>query len=400
MPITPTIQVCHVVASINRNTGGPAVTSVRLAQAQAQTGISTTLATLDYAEHGPQVRTDGVELITIPANQLTRRFRGYSPSLQRILMENTREKFNIIHNHGLWMFPNWYARQAAIHAAIPLVIKPCGMLESWSLGRSRSKKFLAWHLFEHTNLQSANLFHATSEAEAVSIRALGLRQPIAIVPNGIDIPDLSSLPNRSLLEKRFPELRGRRWLLFLSRIHPKKGIAELLQAWQAIHNQFAGWQLILAGPDLDGYEVALRQMVSDRGLGECVTFTGMLTGEDKFCAVGNADLFVLPTHSENFGIAIAEALAHGCPVITTKAAPWQDLQNHHCGWWIDNDVNALSAALADAVQLSEQERQAMGNRGRQLMESKYSWDHVAEQMIEAYLWRKGRAEKPPCVWSE
>lgn len=400
MPIYPTLRVCHVVASINRNTGGPAVTSVRLAQSQAQMGVSTTLITLDYPEHGSQVSTDGIELITLPANHLTRRFRGYSPALQRTLLGATKENFNIIHNHGLWMFPNWYARQAALNAAIPLVIKPCGMLESWSLGRSRSKKFLAWHLFERINLQSAKLFHATSEAEAASIRALGLRQPIAIVPNGIDIPDLGCRPNRSLLEERFPELRGRRWLLFMSRIHPKKGIEELIQAWQSIHKQFVDWQLILAGPDLDGYEMTLRQMVADGGLGECVTFTGMLTGDDKFCALGNADLFVLPTHSENFGIAVAEALAHGCPVITTKAAPWQDLQTHNCGWWIDDDVNVLSVTLVEAIQLMEQERRVIGNRGRQLMEKKYSWDNVAEQMTNAYLWCRGVNEKPAYVWDE
>ncbi len=400
MPINPKLRVCHVIASINRNTGGPAVTSVRLAQTQAQMGVSTTLVTLDYPEHGSQVSTDGIELITLPANHLARRFRGYNPSLQRTLMETTKEHFNIIHNHGLWMFPNWYARQAAMNAAIPLVIKPCGMLESWSLGRSRSKKFLAWRLFERTNLQSAKLFHATSEAEAASIRALGLRQPIAIIPNGMDIPDLACQPNRGLLEARFPELRGRQWLLFLSRIHPKKGIAELIQAWQAIHKQFDDWHLILAGPDLDGYETTLRRMVTDCGLGGCVTFTGMLTGDDKFCALGNADLFVLPTHSENFGIAVAESLAYGCPVITTKAAPWQDLQNHGCGWWIDNDINALSAALVEAIRLPEQERLAMGKRGRQLMEEKYAWKNVAENMTNAYLWSQGAAEKPAYVWDE
>ena len=126
----------------------------------------------------------------------------------------------------------------------------------------------------------------------------------------------------------------------------------------------------------------------------------MLTGDDKFCALGNADLFVLPTHSENFGIAVAESLAYGCPVITTKAAPWQDLQNHGCGWWIDNDINALSAALVEAIRLPEQERLAMGKRGRQLMEEKYAWKNVAENMTNAYLWSQGAAEKPAYVWDE
>jgi len=391
------LRVCHVVASINRNTGGPAVTSVRLAQAQAQLGVQTTLVTLDYSEHGAQVQAEGVELITLPNNQLTRRFRGYNPPLQQTLRNVAKENFRVIHNHGLWMFPNWYARQAATSAAIPLVIKPCGMLESWSLGRSRAKKFVVWHLFERTNLRSARMFHATSEAEASSIRALGLRQPIAVIPNGIDLPDLRNCPDRTLLEEKFPELRGRRWLLFLSRIHPKKGIVELLQAWRAIHTQFADWQLILAGPDLDDYSATLRQKVAEYGLSGRVSFTGMLNGDAKFCALGNADLFVLPTHSENFGIVVAEALAHACPVITTKAAPWRDLQTHDCGWWIDNNIGLLSATLNTAMRLSDKERQVMGHRGGQLMQRKYSWATVAELASESCRWLLWGGSIPNCV---
>jgi len=123
----------------------------------------------------------------------------------------------------------------------------------------------------------------------------------------------------------------------------------------------------------------------------------MLDGDDKVCALANSELFVLPTHSENFGLVIGEALAFGTPVITTKAAPWRDLETHHCGWWIENDPEALTAALAQAMSLSIEQRREMGRKGRQLVADKYGWYRVGEQMKAAYLWCCGRAPMPDCI---
>ena len=278
-------------------------------------------------------------------------------------MTVVHDDVGIVHNHGLWMFPNFYARQAAIAAGVPLVISPRGMLEEWALGRSRVRKALAWYLYERDNLQSAALFHATSEAEATSIRALGLQQPIAVIPNGIDMPDLSKSPDRKVLEARFPELAGKHWLLFLSRLHPKKGVTELLYVWSELSGLFPEWQLIIAGPDLDGYAENVKHEAGELGLGNRITLTGMLSGDDKTCAMANARLFVLPTHSENFGIVVAEALAHRVPVITTKAAPWNELLINNCGWWIDPGDSALEKTLHQAMQLPAEEHHAMGRRG-------------------------------------
>jgi glycosyltransferase involved in cell wall biosynthesis len=304
---------------------------------------------------------------------------------------------DIIHNHGLWMFPNFYARQAAVRAGIPLVLSPRGMLEQWSLGRSRTKKFVAWHLFERANLAAAALLHATSDPEASALRKIGLQQPIAVIPNGVDIPASDSLAGRELLERKYPELANRRWLLFLSRIHPKKGVAELLAAWREVESSFLDWQLVLAGPDLDGYSVTARKQASDLGINQRVTFTGMLAGPEKESALSNATLFVLPSHSENFGIAVAEALAAGLPAITTKGAPWQDLEISRCGWWIDLNHCVLVHCIATAMSLPPEELREIGQRGRALMAEKYSWKQVGEQMKRSYEWLLGSRPKPACV---
>lgn len=391
------LRTCQVVASINRNVGGPAVTVPRLAEALAARGVDSSLLTLDYPELGPRTDARGVRVRTIRANALTRRWRGWSPAMRRAMASFAGGGLDIIHSHGLWMFPNLYARQAALQGGLPLVISPRGMVEEWSLRRGRGKKFLAWLLYERANLQAARLFHATSEDEAASLRSLGLRQPIAVIPNGIDLPDLSAIPPRAVLESKFPELAGRSWLLFLSRLHEKKGIDRLLDAWSGLAARYPGWHLVIAGADLDGYGEIVRRQCAALGLDSRVTFTGMLVGEAKACALGRSQLFVLPTHSENFGIVIAEALAHRCPVITTTGAPWKDLVTHRCGWWIDLDLPSLSIALQEALQLEPDERRAMGSRGRQLMEQQYSWSHIGEEMLACYRWVLDQGPEPRCI---
>jgi glycosyltransferase involved in cell wall biosynthesis len=390
------LRVCQVVASINRDVGGPAVSVPALAVALAARDVKVSLATLDYSRHGTQTPAPGVELLSLPAPWLTQRWRGWNLPLQRKLFE-IAQLTDIVHNHGLWMWPNFYARQAAQRAGKPLVISPRGMVEQWSLGRSRAIKFLAWQAFEKENLRAAKMFHATSAAELASLRRLGLRQPVAVIPNGVELPDLAAQPPRTVLENKFPELAGKQWLLFLARLHPKKGVAELLRVWQKLAPQFPRWQLVLAGPDLDGHGEKFRRAAQEMKLAERVTFTGQLDGAEKSAALANAELFVLPTHSENFGLAIAEALAHRVPVITTTGAPWRELATENCGWWIEPNETALATSLSEALQLPLAARREMGMRGRMLVEKKYSWSMAAEQMESAYRWLLNSGSPPDCV---
>ena len=391
------LSVCQAIASVNEHVGGPAYSVTNLAKYLSKQHICSHLFTLDYRWHGKLIIPENVISHSQKATQLARYIRGFQPSAGYYLSQLASTELDLIHNHGLWMFPNLYARQAAIRNKIPLVISPRGMLEPWSLKNSWYKKWLAWFLYEKQNLKNATIFHATSTSELESIRQLGYKQPIALIPNGIDIPSLDEAPTKQLLIQSFPELIDKKWLLFLSRIHPKKGLDNLLYTWQKLTKKFSDWHLIVAGPDAIGYQEKLKSLTLKLQLEKQVTFTGMLSGNKKASALKNADLFVLPTHSENFGIAIAESLSYAVPVVTTKCAPWQSLIEHDCGWWIDNNQQALETALHEGMQLSDCQRRQMGLRGRTMVEKKYSWDVIAQDMSEVYHWVLNRGNPPKCV---
>lgn len=379
------IKVCQVVPSINQFTGGSALAVTNLAASLADRGIESHVFTLDYPTRGIQLGGDGIQLHSQPTHILNRLLRGWSPQASKALHQLAKE-FDLIHNHGMWMFPNVYARQAAVRNHIPLVVSTHGMVESWSLNYSPTRKKIAWHLYERDNLQNAALFHATSEREQNSLQKLNFQQPIATIPLGVQLPTMGEAFARTVLQERFPQLAEKKWLLFLSRIHPKKGLENLIAVWRKLVNDFPNWHLIVAGPDSIGYQVKIEQLVEYFQLEKYVTFTGMLVGSEREAALANADLFVLPTYSENFGIVVAESLARGVPVVTTKGTPWQSLQTYGCGWWIENNPETLLETLRKGMSLSPEERHIMGQRGKQLIAERYSWDTVAEKMAGVYHW--------------
>lgn len=404
----------------------------RLASEQAKLGHEVTLACLDYTHLGPQVAAPGVRVVSVKGNIFAVRGRGWSPRLRRVVMEEAK-KADIVHNHGLWMWPNAYAREAAVAGGKPLVISPRGMLEVWSLGRSKLRKAVAWRLFEKRNLQSAALFHATAESERESIRnvfshglaridtdsfaaedlggksgSLGKAKEISIVvaPNGVDLPDLGRRPPREILEGKFPELRNRKWVVFMSRLHPKKGIDVLLRAWrkqQNVEHEACGIRhtaaetkrlkdeetkdspmLVLAGSDLIGYRKDVERMVRELKLEDSVVMTGELSGEAKDCLLGNADVFVLPSYSENFGIVVAEAMAWGRPVIASTGTPWKEIADVGAGWWVKPEEDALAQALQEALGERREELEAKGAKGRALVDGRYTWAAPAAKLVRAY----------------
>jgi glycosyltransferase involved in cell wall biosynthesis len=379
-------SVLHVVPNLNPGIGGPAASVPGLAAALARAGVAVKVASLDYAEYGTSVELGGASFLSVRPGLLSRRLRGWSPRL-RDVVEGAARSSDLIHSHALWMVPGTYARRAAVKLEKPFLISPRGMLDSWSLDRRRAKKWLAASLYENRNLRAACLIHATSDLEAESIRRFGLTQPIAVLANGMDLPLADEVPSRDILERRFPVLRGKRWLLFLGRLDPKKGLDLLLELWRKMGPQFPGWQLVIAGPDLDGYGARTQAAVAaDEVLRPQTTFTGMLEALEKAAAFAGADLFALPTRGENFGIAIAESLAYATPVITTTAAPWEDLVKYDCGWWVAPEVAAFGAALEDAMRTSQRELDEMGQRGRVLVRERLDWGAIAHEWIAVYRW--------------
>ena len=269
---------------------------------------------------------------------------------------------------------------------IPLVVSPRGMLEPWSLAHRSWKKGVAWLLYEKWDLACARVLCATSMEEADSIRRVGCRQPIAVVPNGVSVPQPHARRTRH---------QGVRNALFLSRIHPKKGLLLLVDAWEKVRPN--GWRMIVAGPDEEGHKRLVEDAVRNAGIEEDFIFVGPVEGAAKADLFSSADLFILPTMSENFGLAVAEALAYGIPVITTVGAPWKGLVEHSCGWWVTPDSDALAYAIRGATLLPDAERAAMGSRGRDWMEREFSWSSVARRMISVYEWILHGGSAPDCV---
>lgn len=310
---------------------------------------------------------------------------GWSRCYRESLMAT---RADVIHTHGLWLHPSWAALAWKKKFLRPHVASVRGMLEPWAWQHKAWKKRPVWWIWEKRNLESASLLHATSAREAESFRSRGLSAPIAIIPNGVELVVSQNLgAGKVTMDKRVA--------LFLGRMHPIKGLPLLLDAWAKLRPK--GWCLRVAGPDQGGYRKELERQVTKLGLEAVVRFTGPLAGEDKDAAFRDADLFILPTLSENFGIAVAEAMAHGLPVITTHGAPWQLLEDKQCGWWVPVSVEGIAAALHDATRRSPEQLAAMGAKGREIVAERFAWDRIAAQFNDCYRWLLGEGERPDCV---
>jgi glycosyltransferase involved in cell wall biosynthesis len=250
------------------------------------------------------------------------------------------------------------------------------------------KKRPLWWLAQRRALEAADCLHATAASEYEEMRAAGLKNPVAIIPNGIHLPDFATVPRH----------RGSdRIVLSLGRIHPKKGLDRLVRAWAKIEAEFPSWRLRLVGPAEAGHAKQLAALAGSLGL-ERVSIEGPIyDAATKLSAYRSADLFVLPTLNENFALTVAEALAAEVPVISTKGAPWAGLETQRCGWWIDHGVEPLAAALRHAMTIRCEARQAMGARGRAWMAADFGWDRVAADMLAVYVWLKSGGEPPPSV---
>jgi glycosyltransferase involved in cell wall biosynthesis len=375
------MRVIHVVPSITNEANGPSYSVVRLCESLIGQQQEVTLAVLDWAP----MSTPPPFLKTFALGLGPRRL-GRSPAMRRWLLGMAESRaVGLIHNHSLWMMPNVYPGQAAGRHGIPLVVSPRGTLAERAMQSGSSLKRVFWPLIQRSALGSTTCFHATAEAECEDIRRMGFRQPVAIIPNGIDIP--------KLLPKLASNLRT---LLFLGRVHPIKGLDMLLPAWRAVQDRFPDWQLQIVGPDNSGYLTQMQRLASQLKL-QRTEFSGPLYGDEKWRAYAQADLFVLPTYSENFGMAVAEALATGAPAIVTKGAPWGGLARKGAGWWIDIGLDPLVACLEDALARSSNDLRGMGLRGRAWMAAEYSWEHIGQQMVATYRWVLEGGISPACV---
>lgn len=311
---------------------------------------------------------------------------GRSPQMKRWL--RTQVKFdavNIIHNHGLWMMPNVYAGNACLNSNCQLMLSPHGAMSPRALGINAFQKAVFWKLLQGSAIKAAACFHATAESEHSDIRKLGFKQPICIIPCGVNVAPLKEKSNRD-----------RQILLYLARIHPIKGVDILLHAWRAVENKFPDWDLVIAGPDNGGYLAEMQALTKKLQL-KHIGFRGPLFGDEKLQAYRDASLYVLPTHSENFGITVSEALAAGTPAIVTHGAPWAGLEEHGAGWWIEVGVDPLIACLEQALSTSPQRLNEMGAAGHNWMLRDFSWERISAKFLATYRWMLDGGNAPSWV---
>ncbi len=320
---------------------------------------------------------------------------SWSPALKPIMRRAVADH-DVVHNHSLWMLPNSYSSRMARRAGKPVVITAHGALEPWALAHAKWKKRLVETLFQREEILTADCLHTNSRAEMEGIRQYGVTAPVAVIPNGVDLDVLDQPAERSVLETAHPELADKKLVLFMARLHVKKGLEHLLQAWSRLADGFPDWQLIVAGPD-NGFEAAARAIVAEAGIGARVTFTGNLQGEMARAARQAADLFVLPSFSEGFSMAVLEAMAARCPVLITPGCNFPEVEPSGAGAIARPDVEGTFEGLGRLMSLSDDERQQMGQRGRQLIEQRFTWDIVAQQTLQLYRWLIGGGSAPDFV---
>lgn len=391
-PARPDIAVLHITESIGAASGGVGPVVIGLSTEQRLHNCSPEIWCLDPSFEVPAISGKVKVFDKFGPRQI-----GYSPEMEKTIAASG-SLFDIVHQHSLWRAISRVTVNYRKKFDRPTVVAPHGTLESYALKRSQSKKRIALFLYEMNNLQYASCLHATSASEAHSFRDFGLRNPIAVIPNGISDDILGKQGDGDRFRSRFAIDGDKRMFLFLSRINPKKGLPLLFTTISGMREELEGSVFVIAGfEDVPGYKAELQQMVSRLTISDMVIFVEPLFGPDKDDALSATDILVLPTHSEGFGMIVIDALAAGVPVITTYGAPWEELRSHNCGWWVEISEDGICGALRDAAGKSSDELLEMGTRGKALVMSKYTWSQISRMTIEMYNWLLGRRTTPDFV---
>ena len=376
------MRVLHVISTLDPRSGGPAVAAAGLAQAQLQAGMQVSVV----ATRGPRDDPDaaepllkqGISVETIgPATGPLCRHPQLAAGVRQQV-----SRADIVHIHGLWEEVQHQAAIAARAGGVPYLIRPCGMLDPWSLSQSRWKKrlYMAWRL--RRNLNHAAAIHFTTSIERDLTTPLHLKPPAIVEPNGVDPAEFLSPPPPGSFRAKHPITQGRRLVLFMSRVHHKKGLDKLIPAFARLHDREA--ILAIAGPEAEGYRQTLDRLIAEAGIAPRVIFTGMLWREERIAALADADLFVLPSYQENFGVAVIEALAAGTPVvISDQVNIYPEVMAAGVGGVVPLDVDRLTAEI-DRWLADEPMRRAAGEKARAFAMDRFAWRKIAERWVEHY----------------
>ncbi|MEG9436498.1 glycosyltransferase [Edaphobacter sp. HDX4] len=298
-----------------------------------------------------------------------------------------------VHIHGLWEQSTATAARTARSLRIPYVLSAHGMLEPWALSNRKWKKIFYAALVERANVEGAACVHALTHAEAQDYRRFGCTRPVAVIPNGVAVPDN---PSPDIFISKFPSLKNKKIILFLGRIHYKKGLDILIESWAELSKQSPEAHLVIAGPDFEGTKTKLEARICELGVAQDVTFTGMLSGDLKWSTMAAADCFVLPSYSEGLSVSILEAMAMSLPVVISDRCNLPEVRQAEAGWVIEPKQSELTAALADFTRNSIGTNRKIGREGARLVARRYNWSIVTQQFTELYQWVQG-GSRPQAV---
>jgi glycosyltransferase involved in cell wall biosynthesis len=386
------MKVLHVIPNLAARTGGPPVAVIESARALARVGVTSTIVATDMAEAASARSHHRATLADLPdgADQLDVRLfaarwpkrLAFSPELHRGLAAEARQ-CDVVHIHSLFLFPQFTAWRAARRAGVPYVVSPRGALDPHLRRRGRAVKTIANALWQRAMLEGASALHVTSAEEERLVADVAPAVPRSVVPNGIDCAAFESLPPAAELRDRFLGGAGGPVVMFLGRLSHKKGLDALVRAFARVRSLVPDARLAIVGPDDEGLTPALQAIAEREGVAGAVTFTGMLRGRDRLAALAAADVWTLPSHSENFGIAVAEALAAGRAVVVSPGvniAP--EIAAAGAGVVADADAQSLAEAIV-ALLRDDARRIALGRAGREFAR-RYDWSAVAPQLAAMY----------------
>lgn len=365
--------------------GGLSTACASLANHLARAGAEVTAVTVDAANGTGRMCALDPDVTHIACAPVFPRRLGYCQGLAARLAST--QAAEIMHLHGLWRIHHAQLARYAAGSRLPLVVSPHGMVYGQALGQRARLKRLAGIAFQDGILRRAACLHATAQDEVDEIRRYGYRGPIALVPWGVDLPDPLAPRRRG----------GDRIVAYIGRFHRLKNLDALLRAWARVAPDRAGWRLVLAGYDEDGYRGVLEATARELGIADRIALRDPVDGEAREAFFASAELTVLPSAAENFAFVVPEALARAIPVVTTTGTPWSALAAEGCGWCVPPTIDALAEALSDATGRPIETLAAMGERGRRYVRATYDWTIVVRRLLAVYEWAVGRGSRPEDV---
>lgn len=374
------MKVLSFISSLDLNSGGPSRSVPMLAKGLAEVNVDITLMT---------IRSNNMNTHAIAGTSVKLKILEKDFTESTILSFLKFEKFDLIQIQSVWEPSYHKVIECARKLNIPYLVTPRGMLEPWSLSQKKWKKKIAWYLYQKKDMQKAACVFTTANMEAQHIRDLGINVPLSVIPNGIETEGYSCRSSKEGIKKQ---------VLFLSRIHEKKGIELLIEAWGRLIKNFDGWNLIVVGNGESGYIESLKNLIKNKSLLDTVKISEPVFGAEKIKLYIESSVFCLPSYSENFGMVIAEAMSCGVPAITTTNCPWEILNETKTGWCIDLSVDNLELALRDAMSMDLDKLFEMGQRASKLVFDNFNYKNIALKTKALYEWILTKQSKPNFVY--